>query len=156
MPASNPIHVLEYSRDMREYFTSLSMDVKKDHHITLMQSGESDNVACDDTIFVGEDIFFIHAVSDGRFYVTTCFTNPPETPEEREDMYRQMVENGEEAIAALNNGEDPFQLPSIQPKNYLGCYVDTCEAAVTLAISWLSRPISELPKDYHPPIQTPR
>ena len=150
MPTPLPIHALEVSPTMRLWLESLSPTSMLRFILHFNKSDDGSGIPSDDAIFICQDIFYILATDDNRFYVSPCYNDPTISTEEIAEQCRI-------AIADLNAGV-PVELviPKVKTPSYYGAYTTTCDEAVRLAISWLLLDVSELPKCYNPPIVKPR
>ena len=145
MPTS--VMVLERSDALRQGFKECYVKYPN-LDLQLMLSDEPNAViGCDDTLFIGEDLFYIHATNNGQFYLTACMNDPTETPEE----YAVLSES---IRFDLDHGVIP--LPTIAPKCYYGAYFDEVEAAVLAARTWIDISPTLIPRCYTPPVQTYR
>ena len=149
MSAPSPVHVVTHSAPLREYFAKLSEDFVRHHKLSLLLS-DDDGVECDDALFVGEDMVYILATDDGRFYAESCGVNPHEG-------YDVLIERAEEALDDLKAGVPIDDIVSPVPiRSYEGCYFGTIEEAVATAFVWIQNDLKGIPKEYHPPVQKER
>lgn len=145
--------IVKSSPVVREYFNSLSEELKSFFCITLLVPDENETVdMCDDTIFVGDDVFWIGAVDDGSFFISTALTDPvnPLSIEEIRERYEQAIDDIKSGMPK------ELTIPAVHISCYYGKYVATCEEVVTTAISWLTFDPRDIPKEYDQPHITPR
>lgn len=145
------IYVSQHSDALKQAFLRLSPETIDEYNLQFFDFTNESHLG-DDSILVGEDIFVILATSDNRFFIESCRGDPTE-------LWDDIAEK---AIIALEDLEAGVPIEMVVPQVKIttsfkyGKYIDDPDDVIQLAITWLRLPVEDYPKEYNPPIYTPR